>query len=376
MADSNSWTEGWVNAQQQFWNDWSEMARKTMQSKNEPSPGMWAEGLDQWWKAVSPGTPAPVQDLYDKLLGMGKGYFSMAEHFGQAANQQDSALEAINEWLENLQNSFTQMSGGFPIHADKGMRDFMAFWELPLDTLQRTASSMSPFPGDFNQAFHANDAAKAADEVRDHLNRFLSTPAVGYSRESQEQYQKVAQLILEYQAALQAYKLAFAQVAVRSIQAFQKKINEIAADPDAKKIESMREYYDIWVDICEEVYAEFAMSKEYQTLYGRVVNTLMAVKRHIGLIVDEVMEAFNMPSRSEINALERRQTEIHRENLSLRRELSAIKEQLGEMVVKKQATKNTTAKKSPTTKRKTTTRKTTTKTGTKSNKKPAGGNKS
>ena len=38
---------------------------------------------------------------------------------------------------------------------------------------------------------------------------------------------------------------------------------------------SLRELYDLWVEVSEEHYAEFAMSEEYQALYGDMVNKLM-----------------------------------------------------------------------------------------------------
>ena len=38
--------------------------------------------------------------------------------------------------------------------------------------------------------------------MRDQIDRFLSVPGVGYTRESQEQYQRLSRLLLDYQQAL------------------------------------------------------------------------------------------------------------------------------------------------------------------------------
>jgi polyhydroxyalkanoate synthesis regulator phasin len=71
-------------------------------------------------------------------------------------------------------------------------------------------------------------------------------------------------------------------------------------------VNSVRQVYNIWVDACEEVYAEYAMSDAYAKRYGEMVNALMAVKQQGARLVDEWLEAMNMPTRSEIGGLQRR----------------------------------------------------------------------
>jgi hypothetical protein len=73
------------------------------------------------------------------------------------------------------------------------------------------------------------------------------------------------------------------------------------------------------VDVCEEVYARFAMSEDYTRLYGEVVNALMAFKKQANLIVDDTVEAFNLPTRKEVDSLHKRMHDLRRENNHLRK---------------------------------------------------------
>ena len=88
---------------------------------------------------------------------------------------------------------------------------------------------------------------------------------------------------------------------------------------------SLREFYNIWVDACEEVYGEYAMSGEYSEMYGEMVNALMQVKRHSSLLVDEMLESMNMPTHREINTLHQRLHEMRREYRALRDEIEQLR---------------------------------------------------
>jgi class III poly(R)-hydroxyalkanoic acid synthase PhaE subunit len=79
---------------------------------------------------------------------------------------------------------------------------------------------------------------------------------------------------------------------------------------------------------CEEVYGEQVMTPEYAGIHGRLVNALMATKKHFSQMVDENLGALNMPTRSEIRTLQDRLQETRRENKQLRQELEQLQDKL------------------------------------------------
>ena len=171
-------------------------------------------------------------------------------------------------------------------------------------------------------------------------------PAVGYSRESQEQYQILAQRQMDYMAATQAYQMAFGKLGMESTKGFQAALQ--ARMKEGKPISSLRELYDQWVEMSEAAYAEFVMTEEYQTLYGRLVNTLLALKQQMARMVDQNLEAMNMPTRAEISTLQCRQQELRRDNLKLHKELKAIQAQMEAMRQSMLQTQAATVKAAPT----------------------------
>ena len=331
MSNANDWTTSWMNSQQNYWKAWSDLAQRGMKAPEAPKNPL-ADGLAQWWQAVSPMTPPDGRQVFDKLMDVSKGYFTMAERFMSGTqNKPDGGMEAINAWLENMQKSWSdwsQMGSAFRPDAMFGADQFKGmntFLDLPMDTWNRLAANIMPMPGDYTKAFHQN----GSQPMQDQFNKFMSVPAVGYSRESQEQYQILAQRQMDYLAATQAYQMAFGKLGMESGKGFQAALQERMKE--GKPISSLRELYDQWVEMSEAAYAEFVMTEEYQTLYGRLVNTLLALKQQMARMVDQTLEAMNMPTHAEISTLQCRQQELRRDNLKLHKELKSMQTQMEAM---------------------------------------------
>jgi class III poly(R)-hydroxyalkanoic acid synthase PhaE subunit len=323
--------DNWLESQQKYWNAWSDMAQRGMSAPAAPKNPL-ADGLNQWWQAVAPMTPPAGREVFDRLMDVSKGYYSLAERFMSGAqSNKDGGMEAINGWLDGMQKMWSDWSqagaafrpeGLFPNSQFQGLT---TFWDLPMDTWNRLAANVMPMPGDFTQAFHP----EGGNPVQQQVNKFLSIPAVGYSRESQEQYQILAQRQMEYMAAMQAYQAAFGKLGVETTKGFQQSLQ--ARAKEGKPISSLRELYDQWVEMSELAYADFVMTQEYQTLYGRLVNTLLALKQQMARMVDQTLEAMHMPTHAEISTLQCRQQELRRDNLRLHKEIKAIQAQLEAM---------------------------------------------
>lgn len=328
MSNANDWTTSWLNSQQNYWKAWADMAQRGMKAPEAPKNPL-ADGLTQWWQTVAPMAPPAGREVFDKLMEVSKGYYTMAERFMSGAQAKpDGGMEAINGWLDGMQKmwgDWSQMGsafrpeGMFPHDQFKGLT---TFWDLPMDTWNRLAANVMPMPGDFTQAFHP----EGGNPMHQQVNKFLSIPAVGYSRESQEQYQILAQRQMDYMAATQAYQMAFGKLGMESAKGFQAALQERVKE--GKPISSLRELYDQWVEMSEAAYAEFVMTQEYQTLYGRLVNTLLALKHQMARMVDQTLEAMHMPTHAEISTLQCRQQELRRDNLKLHKELKSMQAQL------------------------------------------------
>jgi hypothetical protein len=131
--------------------------------------------------------------------------------------------------------------------------------------------------------------------------------------------------MIEYNRANQAFNNAFLRVALDSIQGFQQRLMKMDAESMPK---SLRELYDLWVEISEEHYAEFAMGEEYQELYGDMVNRLMTMRKHYSEMTDDLLRAMNLPNTREVDTMQERLQQLRRENFALKKEIGEIKAML------------------------------------------------
>lgn len=320
MSEDNSWADQWFKAQQQFVGAWSDMA-KTGGSGNTSQSDLWAQSFDLWRKACEGKTQPDMELAMRKCMDMGKEYFAMAEQVSKGLSAGANPVEAINQWLEQMKQSLQQFSG-MPGFNGTGVGDFMKQWFAPNASWQEMVAGLTPMNQAMWQMPGMNTSVFNLGEAIDPLGKVLEAPGVGYFREPQEKQQKGLQLALEYQEANFKFNQAFLSIALESIQGFQNRLLGLDGDNTPK---SLRELYDLWVEVSEEHYGEFAMSEEYQALYGDMVNRLMIMRRHYGEITDDFLRAMNLPNTREIDTMQERLQQVRRENFALKKEIKEIK---------------------------------------------------
>lgn len=318
MSNESLFNDSWLELQRQYWETLTNLSRRTMGMEGAPGQltSPWENAVESWWKMLSPTVPEASRTLMDKLIEQGKVFFRFGEVFATKAPGEAAASNDVwtfwSKTVADLQKSF---SGATGVGGDETIQRMMSAWELPLDNWQRMMSSMSPLPGD-----------ALRNMPHEHLNRALSAPGLGYTREEQGQYQDLIRSSLEYQKVLQDYIAFYNRLGVKSVERMGSYLQSVISS--GKSIDSARALYDNWVMCCETVYAEEVATPEYAKLHGNLVNAQMAVKRRLAIMVDENLGAMNMPSRAELRTLQDRLQETRRENKQLRQGLHALELQV------------------------------------------------
>ncbi len=318
MSEKGVWNQDWIEIQQKYWENLTEMGRKTM-GLQAPTKSPWESAMDHWWQTLSPGAPDPAKEFMEKILGQGKTFFRMADQFADSLRGSSPTADwsqALNKVFSDMQTAFNGDAHGL---GTDSLHKMMAFWEMPLDNWQRMVSSLSLMPGDvLSNMPHGMD-----------FDRFLSAPGLGYTREEQTQQKEMLRLMMDYQRELQAYMQFFSNLGSLAVERMRQKTTKLGED---KPIDSARALYDLWIVSCEEVYGEQVMTPQYAEIHGRLINTLMAFKKQLSQMVDENLGALNMPTRSEIRTLQDRLQETRRENKQLRKDLDNLREKVDDLV--------------------------------------------
>jgi hypothetical protein len=282
MTSASASANDWFAAQQKYWDSWFDQQRKFFNGANantasfsafSPPQNQWAELMKGWQAALTGGQQTPTSDtdaLRRYFTTAGETYLNMLQQFYQGTGQAKNVDQMTKEWAENLQKLFTGT-------AQTGTDPFAA---------------LDPF------------------------NFLAGFPGIGYTREKQEQLNQLYRQWSEYEARAREYNASMAKVGLEAVQKFQ----EYVSNPPqgAQPLTSLKEVYAKWVDICEEIYAKYAMSDEYTQLYGEVVNALMAFKKQQNEVTDDIVGQLNMPTRAEVDSL-------HKQMHDLKREIAALK---------------------------------------------------
>jgi class III poly(R)-hydroxyalkanoic acid synthase PhaE subunit len=388
-TNANSWNENmmndWMATQKTYWDIWSDFARKAGvpgggngQSTMNPfaaftpsagspfNPNVFAQNpfakgmfttnpfaanpyaqfggggnpfsgmLDQWWSSISPNFNGDIGSIAQRFYDMGKNFMSLSEGmFG--ASGQDQPEAAMEMWMSSMQAALQQWINQIQGNMDMVTPDLPGISGTTLSTWAQVADSVAPWLNMSQE--YLRDLAEGhlpggiempgVGAMQEQFFRALAIPGLGYTREQQERVQELAQHLLAYHDALRAYKLAFAKTALASLDSVQKHLREM--HQAGEKIESLRALYDMWVDASEAAYADFAMSDEYQVVYGDLINTLMRVRGDLNELAEQQYRLMHIPTRSEIDTMQHRQQTNRREVRQLRHEvaqLRAIVEQL------------------------------------------------
>ncbi len=328
---STGWSDeamkAWQDAQQRYWAGLAGSSQSDTTGSPPPDPlsaPAWVQGLGQWWSDMTPDAPPQIHDVLSRVLDMGKVYLGLAEQvYGNThANPSQPNLEA---WMRSLESSFSdwqakrgQAQTASPLGFGNALFDG---WQQVVGRMQ----GMDAFKDVGTGGLHLPNTGL----WQEHLQKALGTPTFGFTRESQDRLKGLAKLALAYQQALDAYSEAFAKQGAGAVQSLRVRVQQLAAD--GKAITSLRALYDLWVDVSEEAYGRFAISDEYQVVYGDLVNSFLALKQGSSQHLDKELKAAGLPVKADLHAAYKGLHELRQENHTLRSQLKAMENRLAQL---------------------------------------------
>lgn len=312
-AASTEQNKDWFGTQQQYWDAWFDQQRKFFGGQGQTAPsgmqGPWADFFKEWQDTVFSGGKAANTEAFGQYFAKaGEQYLNMMQQFYQATGQAKPLDQMTKEWTDTLQKFF---SGAF--QANSQPFDVSGAYQSFMDSAAKMGQGLAP----------GFQSGKNPFSNFDPLGSFTSMPGLGYTREKQDELNRLYHQWVEYQQKSRAYDAAMSKVGLDAVRKFQ----EFLANPPEgqEPLKSLKEIYTKWVDVCEDIYAKYAMSDEYIALYGETVNALMAFKKQQNKLTDDMLGQLNMPTRKEIDSLHERMHALRRENIQMKKDIAELK---------------------------------------------------
>ena len=285
------WQRNFEALTRQYWAAWGEQLRAAsgQPAVSQGVPG-WHDAVE-WWSKLAHGGRSEANDLAERFNAQAKLWFGqMQQVAAQFAGQDHAAGDIANAWKRALgaagDNPFPEIFKAMRGHGAQGLDQWI------------------------------EDASPYLDAWRREGMGWLSLPAFGIGREHQERLQSRARAQVEYQEQTAAYNALMAKSGERAFELFESKLAE--REEPGRQLTSARALFDLWIDAAEESYAEIALSPEFRSTYGALVNAQMRLRNGIQKEVELACGAFGMPTRSEMDAAHRKVADLERQLRRLR----------------------------------------------------------
>lgn len=303
MGEKEKSTPGfdWADAQRRYLDALGALGGRAGSESSNP----WNKALEYWWQSMEPCVPEGGRPVFNNLLQQSMLFFGLSEQFGRLLSGASAVGNEAADFQAELQRHMDTLKSRFEEMAATAIwspQALVTAMQPGLDTWQRTFSTMSSMPGDVFQVFRQPHGGEDQPQI---------PPALGYTRELQEEVRTGARLWNEFQKNMLEYQAGMSKMAARAADRFKNRILEMANR--GEKISSLRELYDLWIECAEAAYAEHVFTREYAECYGRMVNSLVAFKNHSQFVVDECLASMNMPTQQGISTMQRQQQDLRRE---------------------------------------------------------------
>lgn len=232
-----------------------------------------------------------------------QGMFAAAETFMRMGEQLFKAVQGIGEGVQSG-NEWTAMLGQTIGQAKKmfqspGADSFdwqnMAAWNQPLQGWNKMMSENPLLKSLLGSSGLSGMAG---------VEQWLAVPGLGVTREKQERLKVAVRDGLVFQKAFAEFQNLLNSVNVRALDLLHKKLLELGAS--RKTITSLHDLYVLWVDCNEEANKEVVSGEEYQKLNAHMVNAMIRVQSHLQTMVDDNLDAMNLPTRRELDSSHRK----------------------------------------------------------------------
>lgn len=334
MTGYQASAENFLNQTQDYWNNWFKSMRDGMDGETGKSFDRfnhWGDFTKRWHETVHLCTGLGNYGGYMRHFeDASKAYLDMMQKFatvGQNGGEAD-VQQAAQMWAGNIksffENAFAQNLRSFDVGGYQAFADQAAKFQEQVGSFFKGAG-LPTFGG-----MRFGNMAGGADSQHfniDPFGFFAAMPGIGYTREKQEEVSKLYKLAVAFEQKFREYNAEMARVGIEAAARFQQ---FLVTPPEGQEpLTSIKAVYAKWVDISEDVYADFAMSERYTVLYGEVVNALMNYRKQMNLLIDGAVDQVNLPTRTEIDSVHKRVHDLKRENQALKRDIAALKAAVG-----------------------------------------------
>jgi class III poly(R)-hydroxyalkanoic acid synthase PhaE subunit len=343
----NDWSEqaagmmgSWMDAQRAMWQAWMDWAAN---SSNKETPS-FADIADEWqklamqsveaWGAAADPIAQSTAEQFIAAQGVALRFLNFSAQAWETVTPKIKSGEDWQKAMEDVMEEFRQRWVNLPADAEAMSQDVEAMWKLYMDQWRAFGQPWETVwtrgPGLWGRAVTGDSAAlfELADAYhtayRQTLGRLATSPNLGLTREFNARLLEGFDAFTALNVAGAEYQAVVAETWDAAFKQFAEDLAGLAER--GEKIDNVRDLITMWTRGAENIFLDAFRTERYTLAQGKFLNANMEYRISQRRIVEKYLEAFDIPTRSEVD-------EAHRRIYELRKEVKALKKQIKGMQV-------------------------------------------
>lgn len=238
---------------------------------------------------------------------------------------QSAFFSAQKEMAENFANAFAPKPKDPMAASMEAWRDFVKAWAPGWDPAAMMASSVEKSMDKQREAFFAlfdpsNWMTQAPEQLRKILENVAQAPQFADMVTPQADAADHWQEMLDFQQATAAFAGVMQEAWQRAYQRYSE--NNSVDDLKSGKVQ---EALNAWIKSANDELLDTQSSQEFMTAQRDIIKASAALQKRQAKLAESWANAYQMPTRSEVDDLAKMVTELKREVRKLKRENKAAK---------------------------------------------------
>jgi class III poly(R)-hydroxyalkanoic acid synthase PhaE subunit len=154
------------------------------------------------------------------------------------------------------------------------------------------------------------------------LGRAAASPGLGMTREFNRKLQAGFDAYVQLNLAYLEYQAVVGEIWEAAFKQFGEDLRQLAEK--GSQIEHVRELILLWTRGAEGVFLESFRSERYVLAQGKLLNANMAYRLAQRLVMEEILKAYDLPTRTELDEAHRRIYELSKEVRALKKQVLAL----------------------------------------------------
>jgi len=340
-SDSSPNLSSFMNAFASAQKRWMESA--ATQGTVSAMPAMFSEAATQWQSALGDtmeslsGETEPV--VNETLERMASGHSVLLQVYQMALEAWQEAAQAVQEG-EDVQDAMT----AYVERVDEQIRksttswnqlaqDQQAMWQRFVDSLQGAGFplgmllSVPKVTRSDDGAAHTPVEAMFQSlhrlfEFETLADRLLDAPALGLSREFNEEVAQTFKAFQESQRASVRYQTVLSSIWSDTLQHFVQALGTRAQE--GEPVDTLRDLSTLWTKVADKTFVRAFRTEDYIEAQNDYLESSLRLRQQQQTLAETLQRALDQPTRSEMDEIYKLLNRLRRENKDLKRDLADL----------------------------------------------------